>query len=106
MRPVSLLALSESEENVEFLMDTTINPETIILQTTGIQLTAGKFDVNITRCLFDAKMAAILDGAGSASCHLCTCSRDQLKDIELITHQCTMDFANSFPIKSFWAWKT
>ena len=29
-------------------------------------------------------MPAILDGAGGASCHLCTCSRDQMKDIDLI----------------------
>ena len=65
-------------------MDTTINTETKLLQTTGIQLKAGKVNVNITRCLFDTKMAAILDGAGGAPCHLCTCTQNQLKDIDLI----------------------
>ena len=71
MKSVALMALGESEENVKFLMDTTINAETKLLQTTGIQLKAGKVNVNITRCLFDTKMAAILDGAGGAPCHLC-----------------------------------
>ena len=84
MRPVALLALCESEENVKFLMDTTINTETQILQSTGVQLNEGKVNVNITRCLFDTKMAAILDGAGGAPCHLCTCTRNQMMDIELI----------------------
>ena len=84
MRPVALLALCESEENVKFLMDTTINTETQILQSTGVQLKEGKVNVNITRCLFDTKMAAILDGAGGKACHLCTCTRNQMKDIELI----------------------
>ena len=65
-------------------MDTTINAESKFLQTTGIQLKAGKVIVNITRYLFDTKMAAILDGAGGAPSHLCTCTRNQLKDIDLI----------------------
>ena len=47
-------------------------------------LAAGKVNVDITRCLFDTKMAAILDGAGGASCHLCTSTKEQLNDIELI----------------------
>ena len=47
MRPVALLALCESEENVKFLMDTTINTETQILQSTGVQLKEGKVNFNI-----------------------------------------------------------
>ena len=41
-------------------------------------------NVDITRCLFDIKMAAILDGAGGGSCHLCTLTKEQLHDIDLI----------------------
>ena len=83
-RPVALLALGESEENVKLLMKSTVNPQTRSLKFNGIQLPAGKIIVDITRCLFDTEMAAILDGAGGASCHLCTITRDQLKDIDLI----------------------
>ena len=57
------------------------------LQTTEIQLKAGKVNVNITRRLFDTKMAAILDGVGGAPCHLCTCTRNQLMDIDLISRE-------------------
>ena len=46
-------------------------------------LAAGKVNVDITSCLFDSKMAAILDGAG-ASCHLCTTTKELINDIELI----------------------
>ena len=67
MRPVALLALGESEENVKFLMDTKINSETKLLHSAGVELTTGVINIDITRCLFDTKMAAILDGAGGAS---------------------------------------
>ena len=86
MRPVALLALGESEENVKFLMDGTINSESKLLRSTGVKLTTGVFNIDITRCLFDTKMAAILDGAGGASCHLCTSTREQIKDVELVKH--------------------
>ena len=79
IRPVAILALGE------ILMDSTINPPTKSLKVAGIQLTAGNVNIHITRCLFDTKMAAILDGAGGASCHLCTSTQDhQLKYIDLI----------------------
>ena len=84
IRPVALLALGESRENVEYLMDSTINPETKLLGLNGVQLPGGKVNVDITRCLFDTKMAAILDGAGGSSCHLCTATKEQLHDIDLI----------------------
>ena len=84
IRPVALLALGENRDNVEYLMDSTINRETKFLELNGVMLAAGKVNVDITRCLFDTKMAAILDGAGGVSCHLCTSTKDQLNDIELI----------------------
>ena len=93
LRPVALLALSESEENVRFLMDSTINSETKYLKSNGIQTKAGRINIEITRCLFDTKMAATLDGAGGASCHLCTSTREQLKDVDLVQH--------GFPINRF-----
>ena len=86
MRPVALLALGESEENVKFLMDGTINSESKLLRSIGVKLTTGVINIDITRCLFDTKMAAILDGAGGASCHLCTSTREQIKDVELVKH--------------------
>ena len=38
-------------------------------------------------------MTATLDGAGGASCHLCTSTREQLKDVDLVQH--------GFPINRF-----
>ena len=76
MRPVALLALGENRENVEYLMDSTINPETKFLELNEVMLAAGKVNVDITRCLFDTKMAAILDCAGGASYHLCTSTKE------------------------------
>ena len=67
-----------------YSMKSTVNPQTRSLKFIGIQLPSGKIIVDITRCLFDTKMAAILDEHGGASCHLCTSTRDQLKDIVLI----------------------
>ena len=40
--------------------------------------------VDITRPMFDRKMAAILSGAGGASSQLCTATHKELKDQELI----------------------
>ena len=31
-------------------------------------------------------MAAILDGTGGAACHLCTSTREKIKDFELVKH--------------------
>ena len=93
IRPIALLALGESSENVEYLMASTINTQTKLLELSGVQLPAGKVSIDITRCLFDTKMAAILDGAGRTSCHLCTATKEQLNDIGLIQQ--------GFPVNRF-----
>ena len=52
-------------------MEDMINPETAKLGT-GIYLDRGLVVVDIIRSMFDGKMAAILSGAGGASCQMCT----------------------------------
>ena len=47
-----------------------------LLHSFGVELPTGLVNIDITRCLFDTKMAAILDGAGGAACHLCTATRE------------------------------
>ena len=54
--------------------------------THGFQLPQGQCNVKIERAMFDTKMAGILDGAGGAACHLCTATREQLKDKHIIQH--------------------
>ena len=93
MRPVALLALGESEENFKFLMDTTINSRTKLLNSTGVELPTGVVNIDITQCLFVTKMAAILDGLGGEACHLCIATREQIKDVQFVKH--------GFPINRF-----
>ena len=63
-----------------------INVETEYLQTHRFQLPQGQCNVKIERAIFVTKMAGILDGAGGAACHLCTATREQLKDKHIIQH--------------------
>ena len=64
-------------------MENLINPETAKLQN-GISLENGSVKVDIIRSIFDGKMAAILSGAGGASCQMCTATHNDLKDRELV----------------------
>ena len=57
--------------------------------------------MTISQDFFDTKMAAILDGAGCASCHLCTCSKDQLKNIDLIKQGFPINRSISLALKIF-----
>ena len=68
MRPISILALQENDENVRFLMDRIINSETSDIEATGLELTLGNAKVEIVRTQFDSKMAKLLSGAGGAQC--------------------------------------
>ena len=56
MRPITIVALQESEENVRYIMDSVINTETSIIEETGLDLTRGKAQVEIIRSQFDTKM--------------------------------------------------
>ena len=85
VRPLSIFAVPENEDNVRFLMEN-INFETEYIQTNGFELPQGKCNVRVERAMFDSKMAGILDGAGGAACHLCTATSEQLKDRHLIQH--------------------
>ena len=62
MRPVGLLALCESEENVRFLMDTTINSETKSLKSNEIRTNTGRIYIELSRFLFDMKWQPLLMG--------------------------------------------
>ena len=93
MRPITIVALHESDENVRFIMDSVINTETSIIEETGLDLTRGKAQVEIIRSQFDTKMAKLLSGSGGAHCQLCTATFAQAHDI---------DFArDGFPINRF-----
>ena len=52
-------------------MKTLINPETSVIEDSGLDISDGHVNVKILRTLFDSKMAATLSGAGRASRHLC-----------------------------------
>ena len=84
VRPVALIAMKENEENVKYLMESHINPETKIIENEGINLPQGLVKVHVIRSMFDGKMSGILTGAGGAKCQLCTATFDQISDLELI----------------------
>ena len=93
MRPISILALLENDENVLFLMDRIINSETSDIEATGLELTLGNAKVEIVRTQFDSKMAKLLSGAGGAQCQLCTATFSQIHDKEFVRE--------GFPINRF-----
>ena len=47
--------MKESEENVRFLMETFINPETKVIEKDGIGLPQGLVKVKVYRSMFDEK---------------------------------------------------
>ena len=65
-------------------MNELINPQTSIIENSGLDISGGHVNVGIIRSLFDSKMFAILSGAGGVSCQLCTAYHTQLKDLDLI----------------------
>ena len=75
------------------MMETLINPETDHIMEDGFNLGGGQINVKIIRSLFDTKMAGLLDGAGGASCHLCTATESQIKSLEWVE--------SGFPINRF-----
>ena len=76
--------MKESEENVRFLMETFINPETKPIEQDGINLTQGLVNIKVYCSMFDGKMSSILTGAGGAKCQLCTATSAELHVIELV----------------------
>ena len=90
-RPIFLCAAKESERNIRTFMEDLINPDTSKLSD-GISTEYGPIIVEINRSMFDGKMAAILSGAGGASCQMCTTTRKDLKDRNLVV--------DGFPINS------
>ena len=84
-RPIFLLAGKENEENIRNFMTDLINPDTDQMQKEGFSLDDHqKVHVEIVRSMFDGKMAALLSGAGGASCQLCTTTRAQIKDRDFV----------------------
>ena len=79
-RPVVLISLKENIDNVQFLMNELINPQTSIIEDSGLDISGGHVNFRIIRSLFDSIMSATLSGAGGASCQLCTANHTQLKD--------------------------
>ncbi|KAI6651375.1 hypothetical protein LOD99_5342 [Oopsacas minuta] len=83
-RQVALIALKEDYNNVHFIMDKIVNPQTDQILVNGLSLIGGHIQVDIVRSLFDTKMAGLLDGAGGASCQLCTASDEEIKSIDWV----------------------
>ena len=66
-------------------MNDLINPDTDLMKSEGfIPDNNQQVHVDIVRSMFDGKMAAILSGAGGASCQLCTATHKELKDLDWI----------------------
>ena len=85
-RPVFLCAAKENQENIKQFMDDIINPDKDRMKNEGFAMpNMGHISVDIIRSMFDGKMSGILSGAAGASCQLCTATKEQLKDVELIT---------------------
>ena len=62
-----------------------INPETKSMSNHGFNLSDGEnVCIDIVCLMSDGKMAAVMSGAGGASCQLCTATHSELKDRELI----------------------
>ena len=94
IRPVTILALPENQENVSFLMKTSINTETTDMEVNGLELIRGiHASVDIIRSQIDGKMAKILSGAGGASCQFCTATFKQIHDVDIVKE--------GFPINRF-----
>ena len=89
-RPVVLISVKENIENVKFLINELINPQTSTVEGSGLDISCGHVNVRIIRSLFDSKMSAKLCAAGGASFQLCTANHTQLKDLDLIR--------NGFPL--------
>ncbi|KAI6651838.1 hypothetical protein LOD99_4717 [Oopsacas minuta] len=83
-RPVALIALKEDYNNVHFIMDKIVNPQTDQILVNGLSLIGGHVQVNNVRSLFDTTMAGLLDGVGGASCHLCTASDEEINSIDWV----------------------
>ena len=60
-----------------------------------------KVHVEIVRSMFDGKMAALLSGAGGASCQLCTTTRAQIKDHDFVLQGYPNNILVSEAIKLF-----
>ena len=94
IRPVTILALPENQENVSFLMKAMINTETADMEDNGLELMSGIHDsVEVIRSQVDGKMAKILSGAGGASCQFCTATFKQIHEVDIVK--------DGFPINRF-----
>ena len=87
--PFSLLLGKKTKKNIRNLMTKLINPDTDQMQKEGFSLDDHqKVQIEIVLLMFDGKMAALLSGAGGASCQLCTTTRAQIKDRDFVlSHQ-------------------
>ena len=84
-RPIFLCAAKENEDNIRQFIENLINPETDSMQNHGFDLGDDEHVwIDIVRSMFDGKMAAIMSGAGGASCQLCTATQNELKDRDLV----------------------
>ena len=101
-RPIFLLAGKENEENIRNFMTDLINPDTDQMQKEGFSLDDHqKVQIEIVRSMFDGKMAALLSGAGGASCQLCTTTRAQIKDRDFVLQEYPINRLVSEAIQPF-----
>ena len=84
VRPIVLLAQKECLASVQHIMHNIINPEVTCIEQEGLQFPQGHVQTNVYRSMIDCKMFAILSGAGGAPCQLCTASKEDFRDLELV----------------------
>ena len=83
-------------------MNDIINPDTDRMKNEGFAiLNMGHISVDIIGFMFDGKMSGILSGAAGASCQLCMATKEQLKEVELITQGFPINRYISDAIKLF-----
>ena len=79
-----MLAQKECLASVHHLMENIINTEVKSIVQEGLQFPQAHVQINIYRRKINYKMSAILSGAGGAHCPLCTASKKDFFDLELV----------------------
>lgn len=85
-RPLSLLLGKETDETLKFYYKQ-LSSERKSIKESPLHVTVNehkyKIKVKLEFSMIDGKMRAILSGLGGAFCMLCTCSREEAKDLTL-----------------------
>ena len=82
-RPIALQMGKESHDNLQYL--SIFNEDIAFLREVGFDIEGKNIKTEIQSYLFDRKAADLYLGLGGAYCDLCTFSKDQCIDVDLIT---------------------